>query len=119
MFENVAQNNGVVIAIVGLLFVFIGLVFIAIIISLFNKMFEKASKKEKESSAGSGGFSIRAPKIAFGSKKVPEDELVALTIALEIYRKLHFEQYSNKVTFTQGTSSSVWKTGFRYGQRVS
>jgi len=120
MLDNVAQNNGLVIALIGLIVVFVGLVLIAVIISLFNRVFEKMSARgDKEQQDKHTGFVIRTPKIKLGGKKIPEDELVALTIALEIFRKLHVEQYPNKVTFIRGTSSSPWKTGFRYGQRFN
>ena len=39
MFDNVAQNNGLVIALIGITVVFVGLVLIAVIISLFNRVF--------------------------------------------------------------------------------
>jgi len=119
MLENIAENNGLIISLVGILFVFTGLVMIAIAISLFNRVFhrmETRAKKKEES--GAQGKKIKKPKISLSTKTVPEDDLVAITIALEIYKKLHFEQHSNKVTFTRGESSSAWKSGFRYGQRL-
>ncbi|MCD6116609.1 OadG family protein [bacterium] len=120
MFDNVAQNNGLVIALIGITVVFVGLVLIAVIISLFNRVFEKISAKEdKETQDSHTGFVLRTPRIKFGGRKIPEDELVALTVALEIFRKLHIEQYPNKITFARGTSFSPWKTGFRYGQRLN
>ena len=61
----------------------------------------------------------QSPQLAFlGDDKIPEDELVAIAVAVELYRKLHFEPLQSEITFLHGElTNSGWKTGTKYGQR--
>lgn len=116
MFENVIQNNGFNIALSGVLVVFSGLILIATTIHLFNKVFERLHRNTAAESVNLGKSDIVLPKKAVA---IPEDELAAITAAIEIYRKIHFESLQSQITFKHGEQQSAWKSGYKYGQRLS
>lgn len=114
MIENILQNNGFGIAASGIVVVFCGLVLIAIVIYLFNRLFEYLQQKPKRESKPAGGES--------GAQKVSDqaptaEELAAITVALECYRKIHFEPLQSKITFRHGEQQSAWKLGYKHDQR--
>jgi Na+-transporting methylmalonyl-CoA/oxaloacetate decarboxylase gamma subunit len=113
MLQNIVVNNGFNVFLSGLAVVFMGLVLIALVIHLFNRVFsvraESVPGKEEEK---------KRVKSAFFSKDVPEDHQAAIAAAIEVYRKLHFESMESRVTFERGDERAPWKTGFRYGQRT-
>ncbi|KAA3659327.1 MAG: hypothetical protein DWQ10_09060 [Calditrichaeota bacterium] len=118
MIENILTNNGLTTAISGMLIVFSGLIPIAIAIQLFNVISD--NHKNKSDTDPSAGLSDDpSPQLAFlGEDKIPEDELAAIAIAVELYRKLHFEPLQTEITFLHGElTNSGWKTGIKYGQR--
>ncbi len=117
MIENILQNNGLNIALSGIIVVFAGLILIAVTIHLFNKFFEKLHHRTEKRTA--------APKPAEPKpvlkKMTPlsNDELVAIATALECYRRIHFETLQSQITFKHGVQQSAWKTGQRFGQRLT
>lgn len=116
MFENIIQNNGFNIALSGVLVVFSGLILIATAIHLFNKVFERLHRSAAAKAAILGKSDIALPKKAVA---IPEDELAAITVAIESYRKIHFETLQSQITFKHGEQQSAWKSGYKYGQRLS
>ncbi|HCK98962.1 MAG TPA: hypothetical protein DHW42_02485 [Candidatus Marinimicrobia bacterium] len=110
MFENIIQNNGFNIALSGILVVFSGLTLIATTIHLFNKVFERLHR-----GATAESDTVLPKKAA----AIPEDVLAAITVAIEIYRKIHFETLQSQITFIHGEQQSAWKSGYKYGQRLS
>lgn len=115
--SNVSQNNGWNIAFSGLLMVFGGLVLISVTIFIFNKIAEKMDKTDKQPSIQQS----QPDKIILSDtpKKIPEDHLVAITTAIELYRRLHLESLESAITFERGDINPNWKTGARFGQRKS
>ena len=115
--ENIIQNQGFVTALSGILVVFTGLICIALVIHLFNKVFtreketapENAPQKEK-----SGTTFIKKP---FRGEPVPSDHLAVITTAIEVYRKLYLDEEQSSTLFNRPEQDSSWKTGFRYRKR--
>ena len=50
MIENILQNNGLNIALSGIIVVFAGLILIAVTIHLFNKFFAKQHRRNRQNS---------------------------------------------------------------------
>ncbi len=120
MLENVVANNGLNTAFSGMTIVFSGLVIIALAIHSFNYI-SAFVKKRGEANTAAGPAGETTPALAFmGKDLVPEDELVAISVAIELYRRLHFEHLQSEITFVHGElTNSGWKTGIKYGQRRS
>ena len=112
MVENVIQNNGFLIALSGIAVVFCGLVLIAIVIHLFNKVLDRQSKPVLDAT-GAAEIPVKKPK----GKPVPEDHIAAITVALEIYHKLYYDALESKVTFIRGDQKTQWKAGYKFGLR--
>lgn len=116
MLENIITNQGFVIALSGILVVFSGLVLIALVIHLFNRVFEKSQPDNH--SAGSDTTAERpVRKRLLKSSPVPPEHVSAIAVALEIYRKLYYDALETKITFIRGEQQTVWKTGGTFGQR--
>ena len=115
--SNVLQNNGGNIAFSGILIVFGGLILISGTIMLFNRLLMKKpiAEGEKQTSTEPEPKKVSL----FKGKEIPEDHLIAISAAVELYRRLHFDQLESAVTFERGEAHSGWKTGYRYGQRHS
>lgn len=116
--SNVARYNGWNISFSGLAVVFGGLVLIALTIFLFNKLSAQADKitqKKKEA--------LPQTELGLGAQtaeeEIPEDHIVAIGVAVELYRRLHLETLQSTITFTRGEVNSNWKAGVRFGQRKS
>lgn len=109
MIDQIIQNSGHTNSLAGILVVFIGLIAISMAIKIFNKVSEYFKNRKP------GGPNIPAevkenkPKKKTKIKDIPEDELVAITVAVEAYRKIHFDILQNEVTFTHGTAQTAWK----------
>lgn len=106
--SKIVESNGHVNTIAGIMVVFIGLIMISVAISLFNKVSQGmvAKKTAKENKPAEIDETATAKT---DIKDIPEDELVAIATAVEVYRKLHFEILQNEVTFTHGTAQTPWK----------
>jgi len=105
--SKIVENNGHINTVAGILVVFIGLIMISVAISLFNKASHYFMNKNSNETKAVEIKETEAKKT--NVKDIPEDELVAIATAVEVYRKLHFEILQNEVTFTYGTAQTPWK----------
>lgn len=117
MIENILQNNGLNIALSGIIVVFAGLILIAVTIHLFNKFFEKLHRRTERQTAAPKPAA--QPAVVEKTPPPTDDELVAITTALECYRRIHFETLQSQITFKHGEQQSAWKSGQRFGQRLT
>ena len=110
------EQLGLNIALSGLFTVFSALVLIALVIHLFNQFFTRFFRKEVlEPEKENGEKEI---KIAFAQlEKIPEDHLAAIAVAIEFYRRIHYDELQSEITFERSDIHSVWKMGYRFGQR--
>ena len=115
--QTVAQADSGGIALSGIIVVFMGLVLIALTIYLFNRVFAKLVEN-KTTSDGPVEQKVEEVRTKPG-KKIPEDHLVAISLAVELYQRLHLDQPESRVTFIRGEGHSEWKSGSKYGQRQS
>jgi len=115
MLENILQNHGFNTALSGLFIVFSGLVLIAFVIHSFNILF-KSKNGDDTLETGEAENDI-CKKTVFSGKEIPSDHLIAIAAAVELYRRLHYDQLESKVTFERGELNPGWKTGYKYGQR--
>ncbi|NPE27360.1 OadG family protein [Methanococcoides sp. SA1] len=106
--SKIIENNGHINTIAGILVVFIGLIMISVAISLFNKASHYFLNKNNVAESKPTDVEKTEKKQA-NVKEIPEDELVAIATAVEVYRKLHFEILQNEITFTYGTAQTPWK----------
>ncbi len=117
MIENIIDNNGFNIALSGIFIVFLGLVLIAATIHLFNQFFKRRQLKAKQS------MPAKRIKPTFIEEKydtpaeIPDNDLAALGTAIELYRRIHFDQLQSAITFSKGRARNVWKIGTKFGQR--
>ncbi len=116
--SNIARYNGWNIAFSGLTVVFGGLVLIALTIFLFNKLSAQADKMAAKKETDNSQTQISSSE-AIAKVDIPEDHLVAISVAVELYRRLHLEALQSTVTFARGEINSNWKAGARFGQRKS
>jgi cbb3-type cytochrome oxidase subunit 3 len=110
--SNIVHHNGWNISISGIFVVFMGLILIALTIWIFNKLMVKETQQSTETI-----IPFNAKKIISGSKDIPNEHTAAISAAIELYRRLHFDALQSKVTFNRGETHSPWKTGSRFGQR--
>ncbi|HDP68832.1 MAG TPA: hypothetical protein ENN20_10095 [Candidatus Marinimicrobia bacterium] len=117
MIENILQNDGLNIALSGIIVVFAGLILIAVTIHLFNKFFEKLHRQTERQTAPPKP----AEKQPIIKKTIPltDEELVVIATAIECYRRIHFETLQSQITFKHGEQQSAWKSGQRFGQRLT
>lgn len=122
--ERLNAYHGVGITIYGILFVFVGIVIIQISMNLFNYYFlGKAAKKSAEKGKGSFDYVEKMPipdvkDEAIVQEDIPEDELIAIAAAIEVYRRLHFDRLPSKITFTRGVDAqNSWQMGSGFGHR--
>jgi Na+-transporting methylmalonyl-CoA/oxaloacetate decarboxylase gamma subunit len=111
MLESLMQSNGILVAISGLLIVFTGLVLIALIIFFFNTIFKYLHREKNLTASPEQTYQMKAPDPAILS----DEELIAISTAIECYRRIHFEPLQSAITFRQGEQQSVWKSGRRPG----
>ncbi|SRR6056297_449495 len=114
------EPNGFEVAISGIVTVFLGLVLIAVSIVIFDLIFKyfgnKRGGEHKESSVKSLGQEIEESIFKTG-KKIDDETIIAITTALELYKRLHVETLQSKINFKQGTQKSNWKMGYKFGNR--
>jgi hypothetical protein len=106
--DKIISNNGHINTFAGILVVFFGLIAISVAIVVFNKAafyFQNKQSNKKDSPLAQETNEVKITNI----KDIPEDELVAISVAVEVYRKLHFEIMQNEVTFTHGSAQTPWK----------
>ncbi len=115
MFDNIFSNNGWNIALSGILVVFAGLVLIATVIYLFNLYFAWRCRQRPVPGETPCNQGMRPARTRL--RDIPEDELVAISVAVEFYHRIHFDMLQSEITFERGNAYSGWKLGSRYGQR--
>ncbi len=119
MIQNILENNGFNIALSGILVVFAGLIIISLTIYLFNLIFATIEKtKNKKVNITSAKTEV-INEFSKEIKTIPEDELVAIAVAVECYRKIHFEIMQNEITFTQGNVQNTWKLDGKFKNKRS
>ncbi len=116
--SNVAQYNGWNIAFSGILVVFGGLVLIALTILAFNKLSALVDTFFRKSDNPKQPVESRIT-VTDSEEEIPEDHIVAISVAVELYHRLHLETLQSAVTFARGEINSNWKAGARFGQRKS
>ncbi len=115
-FQNITANHGDNIAINGILIVFVSLILISLIIYIFNRIFSRLHHDDNQPFRPHSGTQNETDRITKPSE-IPPDHLAAITTAVELYRRLHFEPLNSAVTFSKGETQPGWKVGFKYGQR--
>ena len=115
MFENITQNNGWNISFSGILIVFVGLVMISLVIYLFNLVFVVLCRRRERADKPCSEAEWTVDRTG---KKIPKEHLVAIAVAVEFYRKIHFDFLQSEITFSRGDNAHAgWKIGHFYGQR--
>lgn len=102
------------VALGGTLIVFLGLVLIAVVVYLFNLILKELPERKAK-----GSDVYEAPSVIIGSgpkEDVPEDHLVAISAAIELYYRLYMEKSVSGITFSNAESSN-WRTGNKFGVR--
>jgi len=117
MIENIIENNGLNIALSGILIVFLGLVLIAITIHLFNQFFQRRQRKATQPVPAKPVQPTFSAEQYDTPEKIPADDLAALGTAIELYRRIHFDHLQSAITFTKGRTRNAWKIGTKFGQR--
>ena len=112
--QNIIASQGLDISVAGILVVFLSLILISLVIHLFNRIFQHGNPETGTQESGTGNIDIRAK----SGKKIPENDLIAIAAAVEVYRKIHFEPLQSQITFEHGDQQSPWKMAYKFGQRV-
>jgi Na+-transporting methylmalonyl-CoA/oxaloacetate decarboxylase gamma subunit len=115
--ENISKEyspglNGWTITISGMLVVFVGLILILISIHIFNFFF-KSEKKEKQVLKTQLPSEIKNTTAA---EEIPEEHLIAIATAVELYKRLYLVNSMGSLTFKHSDSRS-WKIVNKFGQR--
>ncbi len=108
MIDKIIDNSGHINSLAGILVVFAGLIAISLAIGIFNRvagLFKNKPKSSPKIPAEVKEKKAKKKRI----KEIPEDELVAIAVAVEAYRKIHFDNLQNEITFTHGTAQTAWK----------
>jgi hypothetical protein len=106
--------NGWSVAISGILVVYAGLVLIALVVIVFNFALKERPHKKKR---------VKAPALSAAPAQsrplpvnVPEDHLVAISAAVELYFRLYL--HGRPVSTAYSSKESVtWKGGNKFGMR--
>jgi Na+-transporting methylmalonyl-CoA/oxaloacetate decarboxylase gamma subunit len=115
MAEYIVQNNGFTIALSGILVVFAGLVLIALAIHLFNKLFAHLHRQIDPHQSTASHVRPKRSKLFRKRVNITDEELAAISVAIECYRKLHFERLQSQITFKHGEQQNPWIIGQRVG----
>ncbi len=95
-YENIINNDAFSIAFSGMFVVFSGLILIAIFIMLFNKIFAEHAHKGIDERKHVNIFEeINRESIT----NLPDEEIIAISTALEIYFRLYAKDVSSKLTY--------------------
>ncbi|MBN1968384.1 MAG: OadG family protein [Candidatus Delongbacteria bacterium] len=95
--ENVLEQHGLLITFSGMAIVFLGLILIAVAVTIFNKIFARDAHKAADTTPKHVNIYDMMKKES--DANVPEEDLVAITTALEIYQRLYGFEVSSKLTF--------------------
>lgn len=110
MIEQILQNNGIGNAVTGLVVVFAGLIVMALVVGGLALIFRRRTEKAAVPMAKPDSVPVKIT----STKEIPEDHLVALTVAIECYRRIHFDRLQSEITFKHGSAHSTWKTAYKY-----
>ncbi|HAQ60443.1 TPA: hypothetical protein DCR49_00325 [Candidatus Delongbacteria bacterium] len=103
--------NGWTITLSGMLVVFVGLILILITIHIFNFFF-----KEKSEISVPKVHSEPETKPAVSAEDIPEDHVIAIATAVELYKRLYLVNSMTSLTF-KSTGNSAWKAVDKFGLR--
>ncbi len=121
MWKNVIQNNGWATSIGGLFIVFGGLVLIACVIFVFNRILEAVEDRESKEEAATVApdrQKTEQASVAQSEEEIPMEDRIAIAALIELYRRVHFDAIQSNVTFIHGNDAqNAWRLGFKYGQR--
>ncbi|MCK5738681.1 OadG family protein [bacterium] len=112
--QNIIASQGLDISVAGILVVFLSLILISLVIHLFNRIFQHSSPETSSQMPGTGTNGVWSK----SGKKIPENDLIAIAAAVEVYRKIHFEPLQSQITFKHGDQQSPWNMAYKFGQRV-
>jgi hypothetical protein len=115
MIDNLIQNQGIVISSAGLIVTFLGLALVAVTIYLFNIIFSFMRKSSQDQ--GVSDSHIDAAGQIVSIERIPEEELVAIAVAIDIYRRIHFDAMQSDISFEKGDPQTPWKMVYKYGPR--
>ena len=112
MMSRIIESNGIGITLSGIFFIFLGLIAIAVVISLFNKFFNRFEEKSRQQ-----GPKKKKKKEKFTNvEEIPEEELAVIATAIETYRRIHYTEMLKEITFRHGDSRSPWKTSNKFSK---
>ena len=95
-YENIVNYDALSIALSGMLVVFSGLILIAIFIVIFNRIFAEHAHKSVDERKHVNIFEeIKREAIT----NLPDEEVIAISTALEIYFRLYANEISSKLTY--------------------
>ena len=118
-FDNIKKEfksgmDGWSVALSGILVVFIGLVLIAFVVLVFNFVLKERPLSKKKTTKKNKQQVVAVKKTA--PVLVPEDHLVAISTAVELYFRLYL--HGRSVGTASSTQlSSTWKSGNKFGIR--
>ncbi len=112
--KNIAKYAGFEIAKNGIFIVFGGLILIAFVVSLFNWFF--AEKAHTSPDANKREDIYEEVKKA-SLQSIPEEDLIAIATALELYKRLYIDSLQSRLTFTEDVST--WKAGNIFNHRTN
>lgn len=99
-------------ALTGMLIAFVGIILVLIGINAF-RIFSKKDKKFKSTSHELSPADIKP---AMKAEEVPEEHMIAIATAVELYKRLYLINSMGSLTFKQSDSRS-WKIVNKFGQR--
>jgi hypothetical protein len=106
--------NGWAVTFSGILVVYAGLSTIALVVIMFNFMLKERPAKKKK--AKKQIIKVAAPVPKPVAEPIPEDHLVAIAAAVELYYRLYVQTSISGLTFSN-SESREWKTGNKFGTR--
>jgi len=114
--ENISKEfseglNGWTITLSGMLVVFVRLILILITIHIFNFFF-----KEKAEIPIQKVQSDQGAKPAVSTEDIPEDHVIAIATAVELYKRLYLINSMTSLTF-KSAGNSAWKAVDKFGLR--
>lgn len=109
--KNIENYDGWNVAASGIIIVFLGLILIATIVVIFNQFFAG-----KENTLAEKHVSIFEEVKQATTTSIPEEELVAITTALELYKRLYADAIPARLTFRE-VGQDTWKLKYKFGHR--
>ncbi len=103
----------------GLLIVFGGLILIACVILLFNRILEQVEKRNRKLEKIKTQLPGQTTKCDEPeAEPIPVEDQIVIAALIELYRRVHFDAIQSEITFVHGNDAqNAWRLGFKYGQR--